>query len=177
MVPRENVLKLDVFLLERSENMRRFEKISYQQFCKDCKEDIEMYQNYMLPERKTTYSAGYDFTILEDITIEPNESKLLPTGIKANMEESDVLFLVIRSSIAIKKQIQLTNQIGVVDSDYYNNPKNEGHIFISITNTSNYSVTLSKGEAYVQGIFVNYLTANEEIVPKQMRVDGIGSTS
>lgn len=177
MVPRENVLNLDVFLLERSENMRRFEKISYQQFCKDCKEDLEMYQNYMLPERKTTYSAGYDFTLLEDITIEANESKLLPTGIKASMEENDVLFLVIRSSIAIKKQIQLTNQIGVIDRDYYNNPKNEGHILISITNTSNHSITLSKGEAYVQGIFVNYLTTNEEILPRQMRIDGIGSTS
>lgn len=40
---------------------RYFEKISFEQFKKDCSDDIELYNSYSLPKRSTKYSAGYDF--------------------------------------------------------------------------------------------------------------------
>lgn len=56
----------------------------------------------------------------------------IPTGIKANMENNDVLFLVVRSSMGFKYNVRMCNQVGVIDSDYYNNIDNEGHIWIKL---------------------------------------------
>jgi dUTP pyrophosphatase len=66
--------------------------------------------------------------------------------------------------------------MGVIDSDYYNNEKNEGHIMIAIENTSEKDVELNKGDRIVQGIFVKYLTATNETTPIDIRSGGIGST-
>ena len=41
--------------------MRYFEKISFEQFKKDVKNDIKLYEEYILPKRATKCSAGYDF--------------------------------------------------------------------------------------------------------------------
>ena len=38
--------------------MRKFEKISFEQFKKDIKDDKELYDSYQLPIRKTKASAG-----------------------------------------------------------------------------------------------------------------------
>ncbi len=67
--------------------MRKFEKISFEQFKKDIKDDIELYNSYSLPKRGTKYSAGYDFEALIDFEIKPGANLLIPTGIKADMNE------------------------------------------------------------------------------------------
>lgn len=112
--------------------MRDFEKISFKQFCKDVKEDIELYNKYKLPIRDSIASAGYDILLLEDIELKPNEIIKIPTGIKAYFENDEVLLLVVRSSMGFKFNVRLVNQVGIVDADYYNNKDNEGHIFIKI---------------------------------------------
>ena len=53
--------------------MRKFEKISYEQFTKDIKKNKKLYTEYKLPKRSTKTSAGYDFFAIEDFTIKPNE--------------------------------------------------------------------------------------------------------
>ena len=62
--------------------MRDFEKISFEQFRKDIKDDIELYNEYSLPKRDSVYTAGYDIYLLEELTIKPGERKKVPTGIK-----------------------------------------------------------------------------------------------
>lgn len=49
--------------------MRRFEKISFAQFKKDICDNIDLYNEYELPKRATLKSAGYDFKVIEDISI------------------------------------------------------------------------------------------------------------
>ena len=50
------------------------------------------------------------------------------------MNEDEVLFLIVRSSMGFKYNVRMTNQTGVIDSDYYNNETNEGHMWISLQN-------------------------------------------
>ncbi len=157
--------------------MRTLEKISLNQFLKDTKLTKEEYEKYSIPKRSTKHSAGYDFELLESFTINPNESKLIPTGIKANMNEDEVLLLIVRSSTGIKHDIRLNNQVGVIDKDYYNNNDNEGHIFIKITNVGKETKTFTKEDKIVQGIFTKFLTIDNEEEIKNNRIGGIGSTT
>ena len=74
--------------------------------------------SYLLPERATAHSAGYDLKSAETIEILPNEIKLVPTGIKSYMRDNEVLFLMDRSSNPRKKGIVLINSVGVIDTSY-----------------------------------------------------------
>lgn len=155
---------------------RKFEKISFEQFKKDVKDDIGLYNNYCLPKRSTRYSAGYDFFALEDITIKPKEIVKIPTGYKAELHENEVLLIIVRSSTGYKYNVRMCNQVGVVESDYYNNESNEGHIWIALQNEGNEVFTLARNKGYVQGIFTSFLLTDDDEV-KEIRKGGIGSTT
>lgn len=142
--------------------MRDFEKISFEQFKKDIGNDIELYNKYLLPKRDSSYTAGYDIYLLEDLIIKPGERKKVPTGIKSYFNSDEVLLLIIRSSMGFKYNIRLCNQVGIIDSDYYNNKDNEGHIWLMIQNEGNKEFRFKKGEAIVQGIFIKYLTTKSD---------------
>ena len=133
--------------------------------------------DFPMPERKTELSAGYDFCLPEEVTLEPGKLQLVPTGIKAYMQPGEWLGMHIRSSMAVKKRLMLVNNVGIIDADYYNNPDNEGHIMLALLNMSENPITLPKGERVAQGIFYNYLTADgDEKVSKAVRGGGFGST-
>lgn len=128
-----------------------------------------------LPTRKTTESAGYDLECAEAVTLAPGELKLIPTGIKAFMAYDEYLAIHIRSSMAIKRRLVLVNSTGIIDSDYYNNEDNEGHIMIAVLNYGTELVHLEKGERVAQGIFSKYLITNDDDATG-VRTGGIGST-
>ena len=142
--------------------MRDFEKITFKQFSKDIKEDKELYEKYKLPTRDSEATAGYDFFLLEDLEIKPNEIIKIPTGVKAYFEYDEVLLIFVRSSMGFNYNIRLVNQVGIIDADYYNNKDNEGHIFIKIQNEGEKTVKFSAGEAIAQGIFTKYLTTKSD---------------
>lgn len=133
--------------------------------------------DFPMPERKTELSAGYDFCLPEDITLEPGKLKLVPTGVKAYMQPGEWLGMHIRSSMAVKKHLMLVNNVGIIDADYYNNADNEGHIMLALLNMGEEEVTLPQGERVAQGIFYSYLTADgDEKIAKAVRGGGFGST-
>ena len=130
-----------------------------------------------LPERKTAASAGYDIEAGEDAILQPGELTMVPTGVKAYMQPDEVLMIHIRSSMAIKHQLVFMNSVGVVDSDYYNNADNEGHIFIAFWNRGKEAVAIQKGERIAQGIFQKYLTVDGDAAGQGAeRQGGFGST-
>ena len=134
--------------------------------------------DFPLPERKTELSAGYDFCLPEEVTLEPGKLQLVPTGAKAYMQAGEWLGMHIRSSMAVKKHLMLVNNVGIIDADYYNNADNEGHIMLALLNMGQEKVVLPKGERVAQGIFYTYLTADgDEKVAKSVRGGGFGSTS
>ena len=157
--------------------MRGFEKISFEQFKKDILDDNKVYEEYNLPKRSTKYSAGYDFSVITDYIIKPGEIVKIPTGIKSYMGESEVLFIIIRSSLGFKYNARLCNQVGVIDKDYYNNENNEGHIWIALKNEGDKDIVLNKGDHFAQGIFIKYLTVDDEEEIKSTRTGGFGSTN
>ncbi len=156
---------------------RCFEKISFEQFKKDFKDDKQTYQSYELPTRSTKHSAGYDFKAIYDFSIEPGEQKKIFTGVKAKMEIDEVLMLYVRSSMGIKHGVRMSNGVGIIDSDFYNNPTNEGHFSITLYNSSDKTYTVKKGEAFGQGIFQKFLTVDDEQEIKTERTYGFGSTN
>ena len=146
--------------------MRLFEKVSEEQF-----NDF-----VILPRRSTRGSAGYDFFMPTSIAIAPHTTVKIETGIKARMEEDDVLLLFIRSSIGIKRDLGLPNGVAVIDSDYYNNKNNEGNIIIAIHNYGDETQYLETGERVMQGVFTKYFVVDDDEPVSEQRTGGIGSS-
>jgi dUTP pyrophosphatase len=155
---------------------RGFEKISLNQFLKDTNLGEKNYDEIVMPVRKTSKSAGYDISILDDVRLEPGETKLVPTGLKLKMKKNEVALVIIRSSIGFKYGVGLANQTGVIDSDYYNNTDNEGHLFVPLHNFSKEKFFLSKNQRFAQVLFVNYLISDVDQQGKEKRKGGFGST-
>lgn len=149
----------------------KFYKVSKTQF------DLDGGKNYdqiMLPQRATSGSAGYDFFAPEEITLKPNETVKVATGIRVQIDEGWVLKIYPRSSLGFKYRLTLNNTVGIIDSDYFN-AQNEGHIFIKMTNLSDKTLVIEKGKGFAQGIFLEYgITVDDAC--DMLRVGGIGST-
>lgn len=176
---------------------RGFEVVSrYQQ------EDIR------LPQRQTRAAAGYDLEAAEDFVVptiwrqplaqvlgsylhsalkrenffeqaqKVLQPVLVPTGLKVYMPSQEVLLLVSRSSGPLKRGLVMPNAVGVIDADYYNNPHNEGEIFVQMLNFFPRDRVIHKGERICQGIFVNYLVTDQELKEAQApeRQGGFGSS-
>ena len=133
-------------------------------------------REFDLPKRSTRYSAGYDFSIIEDVTIQPGEIKMGVTGVKAYMMDDEVLQIYPRSSLPRKFSLTLPNNVGIIDKDYYGNIDNDGAIFIQLYNFGDKVVTLKKGERVAQGIFSKYLKSDAEAEVNNKREGGFGST-
>lgn len=151
----------------------QFYKVSKDQFVKDL--DAQYYDTIILPRRATTGSAGYDFFAPFTFSLEPNQTIKVPTGIRVKIDEGWVLKIYPRSSLGFKYRLTLNNTVGIIDSDYFN-ADNEGHIFIKMTNLGDKPLTIEKGVAFAQGIFVEYgITYDDEV--DTLRTGGIGSTT
>ena len=133
-----------------------------------------------LPVRSTKNSAGYDIEAAEDVTIPSfklgQKPVLVKTGLKAYMQSDEVLILANRSSNPGKKGLILANSIGVVDSDYYGNPDNDGHIMFAFFNFKDEDIEIKKGERIGQGMFQKYLVTDNDIAGGE-RTGGFGSTN
>lgn len=150
----------------------KFEKVSLNQYLLDgTKED---YEQITLPRRATSGSAGYDFFAPFDFSLTSGETIKIPTGIRAKIEDGWVLKIYPRSSLGFKYRLSLNNTVGIIDSDYYF-ADNEGHIFIKMTNCGDKPLSIEKGKAFAQGIFLEYgITYDDEV--SASRTGGMGST-
>ena len=92
------------------------------------------------------------------------------------MGEDEVLILANRSSNPGKKGLILANSIGVIDSDYYGNPDNDGHIMFAFYNIKDEDIEIKKGDAIGQGIFQKFLVTDNDVSQGE-RKGGFGSTS
>ncbi|MCI8384361.1 MAG: dUTP diphosphatase [Clostridia bacterium] len=133
-----------------------------------------------LPVRKTKFSAGYDIECAEDVLI-PSFKKgmnptLVKTGLKAYMQDDEVMMLYNRSSNPKKKGLILSNSVGVIDKDYYGNSDNDGHVMFAFYNIKEEDIMIKKGEAIGQAVFQKYLITDDDKAQGE-RVGGFGSTN
>lgn len=167
-----------------------FEKVSDEEYAKGCvDEDVittipnlgvvgsdTYYEQIVLPKRSTKGSAGYDFFIPYDLTIPAGKTVKIPTGIKCKMAEGFVLLMYPRSGLGFKYNLTMDNTVCVIDSDYYNNVSNEGHIFVKMANHSDKDCFIKARTAYCQGIFQRYYVTDNDVA-EDVRVGGYGSTT
>lgn len=159
-----------------------------------CKDYID--KDINLPIRKTKNSVGYDIEAAEDTVIPSiwknifgNFSKfikgekeyleikptLVKTGLKSYFGEDEVLMLANRSSNPGKKGLILANSLGIIESDYYGNPDNDGHLMYAYYNFFPVDITIKKHDTIGQAYFQNFLKVDNDIA-EGVRTGGFGST-
>jgi dUTP pyrophosphatase len=161
------------------QKIRGFEKVSQDQYENNLVTKMfahTPYEELKLPQRATLKSSGYDFFSPIEFELYPGEIIKFPTGIRAYMLEDEELKIYVRSSMGFKYNVRLLNQVGKIDSDYYMNPDNEGHIWIGLKNEGDKIWKVNIGDKIAQGSFYKYLLADEDVPANILRVGGIEST-
>lgn len=142
--------------------MRKFEKVS-------------RIENVELPKRSTAKSGGYDFICPDDTMVAYNGVTYVKTGIKAYFPDDEILMLCNRSSNPKKKELVLINGVGIIDSDYVDNPDNEGEICFAFKSLNPTGTFIKAGEKLGQGIFIKYAKTDDDAADGE-RTGGFGST-
>lgn len=126
-----------------------------------------------LPERATKHSVACDFFAPVDVTIYPGESAMIWTDVKAIFASDEALILNVRSSMG-KAHIIPANAQGWVESDYANNPCNDGNIGFRLLNLGHEAYSIHAGDRIGQGMLVKYIPIGRDTEAE--RVGGFGST-
>ena len=132
--------------------------------------------NKVLPEYKTDGAAGMDLcaAISEPVTLKPLERKLIPTGLKIELEHGYEAQVRPRSGLSIKHGITLINCIGTIDEDY------RGEVCIPMVNISNEEYTILPDERIAHMVIAKYEQAKIEVVTELTETSrgegGFGST-
>lgn len=121
-----------------------------------------------MPKQMSETAAGFDLYNDEIImlSIAPGKSEIFTTGVSISMQDPDLVALVfIRSSLAFKCNLTLTNGVGVIDSDY------QGEIKVKLTNIGDMHVKIEPGVRIAQIVFQYNLT------PLMIPVENFGKSS
>ena len=162
--------------------MRKFEVVSeehrtaFNVFTDEKKGKHKFAKDIALPVRSDDGSAGYDFFLPCDLELLPAQKTIIWTDVKCQLEPDDVMFVFIRSSLAIKQGLMLSNNVGVIDSSYYENESNDGNIGIALVNTTGKTVRMNEGERFAQGVITKFFRMDDDIPNESDRKGGIGST-
>lgn len=100
----------------------------------------------VIPERATQGSVGYDLSACIDapVTIAPQETARIGTGLAIALDQGFAAFLYARSGLGVKSGIVPANCVGVVDSDY------RGEIVVGLRNCSAMPFTVKNGDRIAQ---------------------------
>lgn len=120
--------------------------------------------------------GNYDLDKIYNVLDKELKPTLVPTGIKAYMKDDEYLKVYNRSSNPMKTGLIVSNGVGIIDSDYYDNEDNEGHIFVQFINLGREPHIIKKGDKIAQGIFAKGLVADEDNFNDEERKGGFGST-
>ncbi|MCQ2740302.1 MAG: dUTP diphosphatase [bacterium] len=137
---------------------------------------FRMSHNKFVPEYKTEGAAGMDLcaAIEEPVTLKPLERKLIPTGLKIELEHGYEAQIRPRSGLSIKHGISLINCVGTVDEDY------RGEVCVGLVNVSNEEYTIQPDERIAQMVIAKVEQAKIEVVTELSETargeGGFGST-
>ena len=129
-----------------------------------------------LPSYKTKGSSGMDLMAFlnEPISITPQTSKLIPTGISIAIPENTEIQIRPRSGLAAKNNISILNTPGTIDSDY------RGELKVILYNHGDKEFIVNNGDRIAQMVLVPIIKATFEEVeslPETIRGEGgFGST-
>ena len=114
-----------------------------------------------LPAYATRGSAGLDLRacIGESVTLEPGDTRLIPTGIAIHLDDPGLAAVIIpRSGLGHKHGVVLGNLVGLIDSDY------QGELMISCWNRGAQPFRVEPGERIAQLVVVPVVQVEFEVV-------------
>ena len=132
--------------------------------------------NAQIPTYGSEFAAGADMyaAIDEAVTIEPNETKLIPTGLAFEIPEGYAGFVYARSGLASKRGLAPANKVGVIDADY------RGEVMVALHNHGTEAQTVEAGERIAQMIIAPFVAVNyvfsDELDDTARGEGGFGST-
>jgi len=148
--------------IDHSRELKDYKRPSYRGFQPVADEFRLTEGGILMPKRGTKNSAAYDFFLQEDIEIDAFVQVKFFSDVKAYMQPHEVLLIFVRSSTGIKEGLRLANGTGIIDSDYYNNPDNDGNIGFTLVNTTPEPKVYERGTRLCQGMFTLYLIADDD---------------
>ena len=115
-----------------------------------------------IPEYKTEGASGVDIMALLDnkITLDPGESKIIPTGLSIAFPDDLEVQIRPRSGLAAKSNVSVLNTPGTIDSDY------RGEIKIILINHGNEKFEVKNGDRIAQMVLMPVLKFKFEEVSK-----------
>ena len=132
--------------------------------------------NKNIPQYQTEGAAGMDLcaAIEEPIELKPLERRLIPTGLKIELEHGYEAQVRPRSGLSIKHGLTLINCVGTIDEDY------RGEVCVPLVNISNETYTIQPQERIAQMVIARVEQAQIEVVTELSEtvrgVGGFGST-
>ena len=129
-----------------------------------------------LPTYGTEFSAGADlYACLEEaVTIEPGQTKKIPTGLAMELPNGTAGLIYARSSLGTKRGLAPANKVGVVDSDY------RGEFMIFLHNHGSEPQTITHGDRIAQllvtPVFTPGFVEAQELTDTDRGAGGFGST-
>ena len=129
----------------------------------------------IIPTFGTEFSAGADlYSAGDDVTISPNKTALIPTGLSVEIPVGFVGLIFARSGLATKSGLAPANKVGVIDSDY------RGEVLVALHNHSDEARTVKYGDRVAQLVIVPYLTSefvvSDDLTQTERGAGGFGST-
>ena len=129
-----------------------------------------------LPTYGTEFSAGADLyaCLEESVTIEPGQTKKIPTGLAMELPNGTAGLIYARSSLGTKRGLAPANKVGVVDSDY------RGEFMIFLHNHGSEPQTITHGDRIAQllvtPVFTPGFVEAQELTDTDRGAGGFGST-
>lgn len=129
-----------------------------------------------LPVYGSPYAAGADLfaCIGEDVTVQPHQTVMIPTGLAMELPAGYAGFIYARSGLASKRDLAPANKVGVVDCDY------RGEVKVALHNHGETPRTVARGERIAQLVVAPYVVARfeeaEELSDTVRGEGGFGST-
>jgi len=129
-----------------------------------------------LPSYATEHAAGMDLlaAVTNDITLNPGERKLIPTGLTIALPEGFEAQIRPRSGLALKNGLSVLNSPGTVDADY------RGEVQVILANLGSEPFTITRGMRIAQMVIAAYARATWQPVDKlpesERGTGGFGST-
>ena len=129
----------------------------------------------IIPTFGTEFSAGADlYSAGDDVTISPNKTALIPTGLSVEIPAHFVGLIFARSGLATKSGLAPANKVGVVDADY------RGEVMVALHNHSKAEQKIAPMERIAQLVVAPFLKASfeerEELSDTVRGAGGFGST-
>lgn len=128
-----------------------------------------------MPVRGSEMAAGYDLCacLSEKVVINPQETKLIPTGLIMELEPNTVALIFARSGLATKQGLAPANKVGVIDPDY------RGEWLVPLFNHGSSIQEVLPGQRIAQMVVVPFIECDfveEELTNSDRGDGGFGST-